>query len=141
MSEPEKNGNGDGKGEKTEIQTREAIPWMPEGWWTPRQWLDRTGRQITVWWTEKEGKEIYVGHGVRAERFPEGTAVQPMEFVIEASSFDEAKEKYDACLAEAGERVGEEMRKNYTRAKLMAPPAGDPTHSGTFRRLNQRPRF
>jgi len=119
---------------------------MPEGWWSPTQHLDRKGRQITVWRregsaVEGEPSEIYLGHGARAERFPEGTAVQPIEFLIEgAKTFEEAAAKYDAALAEAGEKVGEEMRKNYTRAKLVAPPA-DPRHSGTFNRLNQGPRF
>lgn len=150
-----KNGNGDGKEpakrpeSEAKIEERgEAIPWMPVGWWRPTQCLDRTGRQITAWLrvgpdVKGEPSEIYVGHGARAERFPEGTAVQPIEFLIEgAKTFEEAAAKYDADLAEAGEKVGEEMRKNYTRAKLMVPPGPPPQgHSGTFNRLNQRPKF
>ena len=144
----DKNGNGNGK-EPAKIEERgDAVPWMPEGWWSPTQALDRKGRQITVWRAVEDDQKadvyIYIGHGTRAEKFNDGmVGIQPLEFVIEAKSFAEAVEKYDGALAEAGERVGAEMRKEYTRQKLMLPPGPPPgpQHSGTFRRLNQRPRF
>lgn len=143
----QENGDGDGKEAAGPEVLGEAIPWMPEGWWSPTQCIDRTGRQITVWRAveddEKADVYIYIGHGTRAEKVEEGMLVQSLEFVIEAKSFAEASEKYDARLAEVGELVGEEMRKEYTRQKLMLP-AGPPPgqeHSGTFHRLNQKPRF
>ena len=152
MKKQVEDGNGNGK-EPAKIEERgEAVPWMPEGWWSPQQCLDRKGRQITVWRCvrgadgadETLQPQVYIGHGTRAEKFNDGmVGMLPLEFVIEAASFAEAVEKYDACLAEAGERVGEEMRKEYTRQKLMLPPGSPPgwQHSGTFNRLKQRPRF
>ena len=144
MKKQVEDGNGNGK-EPAKIEERgEAVPWMPEGWWSPQQCLDRKGRQITVWRCvgAEDRDHIYLGHGTRAEKFNDGmVGMQPLEFVIEAASFAEACEKYDGCLAEAGERVGEEMRKEYTRRKLMLPPGPGQQHSGTFNRLNQRPRF
>ena len=158
MKKQVEDGNGNGKepapsrasGSSEKIEERgEAVPWMPEGWWSPLQCLDRKGRQITVWRCvrgadgadETLQPQVYLGHGTRAEKFNDGmVGIQPLEFVIEAASFAEACEKYDGCLAEAGERVGEEMRKEYTRQKLMLP-SGPPGHSGTFNRLKQRPRF
>jgi len=139
-------GNGDGEDVAPAIQLGAAIPWMPEGWWRPMQCLDRFGRQITIWspvhGCPADAEPLYLGHGGHAEKFPEGTMVEPVEFIIEGvKSFEEAAAKYDADFEEAGALVGEAMRKNYTRAKLMAPPLGGPPHSGAFNRMNRRPRI